>query len=83
MLGGRQPEWPYRKLRLPLARKLVSTIGRLDYARVRIVDQRVEPLAVSGASMVCSTAIADGFVIVREDHEGFPAGTEVDVFLYD
>ena len=81
-LGGRPKEWPYRSTRTRLARKISSPIGRLDYARVRIENGRVEPLSVSGASVLSSTTRADGFVIVPDDSEGFPAGAEVDVWLY-
>ena len=42
--GGRPKEWPYRSVRATLARKISSPIGRLDYARVRLEDGRVEPL---------------------------------------
>lgn len=82
-LGGRNPEWPYRIRSLPLASKLVSAVGRVDYVRVRIVDDRVEPLGVGGASILSSTCRADGFVLVERDSEGAAAGTLVDVFLYD
>ena len=82
-LGGRTKDWPYLKTRRPLARKLVSTVGRVDYARVKLIDGAVEPLAISGASILSSTTRADGFVIVPEDSEGFPAGAEVELFLYD
>jgi molybdopterin molybdotransferase len=81
-LGGRPKEWPYRSVRGTLTRKISSPIGRLDYARVRFADRRVEPLSVSGASLLSSTTRADGFVIVDQDGEGFPAGTDVDVWLY-
>jgi molybdopterin molybdotransferase len=83
LLGGRSPDWPHRKIRLPLARKLVSQVGRTDYARVRILENRVEPLAISGASILSSTTLADGFVVIPPDSEGYPSGTDVDVFLYD
>jgi molybdopterin molybdotransferase len=82
MLGGRAAEWPYRVARGRLTRKISSPIGRLDYARVTISDGFVEPLAVAGASILSSTTRADGFVIVADDSEGFPAGADVDVFLY-
>jgi molybdopterin molybdotransferase len=82
-LAGRSPVWPYPATRLPLARKLVSTVGRLDYARVRVVDGQVEPLAISGASVLSSTTRATGFVVIPEDSEGFPPGQAVDVFLYE
>lgn len=81
-LAGLPRTWPYSAMRLPLARKLVSTVGRLDYARVKIVDDQVHPLAISGASMLSSTTRADGFVVVPEDSEGYPPGVEVEVWLY-
>ena len=40
-------------------------------------------IAISGASILSSTTIADGFVIIPADSEGHAAGTTVDVFLYD
>jgi molybdopterin molybdotransferase len=82
VLGGRAAPWPYRATRATLTRKISSPIGRLDYARVRVTDGRVEPLSVSGASVLSSTTRADGFVIVPDDSEGFPAGADVEVWLY-
>ena len=81
-LGGRSKAWPYRATRGTLARKISSPVGRLDYARVKIADGRVEPLSVAGASMLSSTTRADGFVLVDDDSEGFPAGADVEVWLY-
>ena len=81
-LGGRTKAWPYRPARGRMARKISSPIGRLDYARVRMVDGAVEPLAVGGASVLSSTTRADGFVIIPDDSEGFAPGTEVEVWLY-
>jgi len=82
-LGGRPPAWPYRRSVLPMARKVTSIVGRLDYARVRVEGGRVEPLAISGASVLSSTTRADGFVVVPADLEGYPEGAEVTVYLYD
>ena len=82
-LAGRPAQWPHRVLTLPLARKLVSMVGRTDYARVSIQDGMVEPIAISGASVLSSTTRADGFVIIAEDLEGFPRGAEVTVYLYE
>ena len=82
-LGGRDLSWPYRSRVLPLRRKLVSAVGRVDYARVVILDGGVEPIAVSGASLLSSTTQADGFVIVAADSEGFGPGETVDVMCYD
>ncbi len=81
-LGGRTKAWPYRAMRARLARKISSPIGRLDYARVQLVDGKVEPVAVGGASVLSSTTRADGFVIVPADSEGFAPGSEVEVWLY-
>jgi molybdopterin molybdotransferase len=83
VLGGLSAAWPYRRVEAPLQRKLVSIIGRVDYARVRLVDGRVEPLATSGASILSSTVRADGFVLVPADSEGYGPGTIASVYLYD
>lgn len=82
-LGGRPLEWPYRPMRGTLTRKISSPIGRLDYARVRVDGTRIEPLAVAGASVLSSATRADGFLVVPDDSEGFGAGAEVEVWLYD
>jgi len=81
-LGGRPTAWPYQSIEARLARKISSPIGRLDYARVRLVDGAVEPLAVGGASILSSTTRADGFVVIPADSEGFAAGAEVKIWLY-
>ncbi len=82
-MGGRSTDWPYRHSREPLARKLVSAIGRVDYCRVRQTAEGIEPLALSGASVLTSTTRADGFVVVPELSEGHAPGTEVTVYWYD
>ncbi len=82
-LGGRGSELPYRSQPLPLASKIASAVGRVDYVRVRIHEGRAEPLAVSGASQLSTTTFADGFVLVPRDSEGYPAGAVVTVYHYD
>jgi len=81
--GGRRPDWPHRTRQGTVARKIVSAIGRVDYCRVRFADDRVEPLALSGASILSSTTRADGFVIVPAESEGYGPGTPVHVYLYE
>ncbi len=81
-MGGRSRDWPYRRVVVRLARKLVSTVGRVDYARVQVHGNEAIPMAIGGASILSSTTRSDGFVIVPSDSEGFPEGTEVEVFLY-
>jgi molybdopterin molybdotransferase len=82
-LGGRSMALPYPTVKLPLAHKIVSAIGRVDYVRVQIRDGQVEPLATTGASILSSTTRADGFVLVSRDSEGQAPGEEVQVHLYD
>jgi molybdopterin molybdotransferase len=82
-LGGRAQDWPYRRVQAVLQRKLVSTVGRVDYARMKLSGGAAEPLAISGASILSSTTRADGFTIIPEDSEGYPAGATIDVMLYE
>lgn len=82
-LSGLPERWPYRTQTMPLGSRLVSQIGRTDYARVVIDDGMVRPLAISGASVLTSVTRADGFVVIPAGLEGYPAGTEVDVHLYE
>ena len=81
-LGGLPSDWPHRTAQGRLRRKIASAIGRVDYTRVRFEGEEVEPLAISGASILSSTTRADGFVIVPAQSEGYPPGAEVTVWLY-
>ena len=81
-MAGRHPGWPHTTVRMPLARKIVSELGRTDYVRVRIEGGRVLPLAIRGASILTSTVRAHGFVVVDAEAEGHPEGALVDVRLY-
>ena len=81
--GGRPAAWPHRTRTGVLARKIASAIGRVDYCRVRTSGDEVEPLAISGASILSSTTRADGFVVVPGESEGYAPGTTVTVYLYD
>ncbi len=81
-LGGLNPDWPYPKVRGLLTSKIVSQIGRVDYCRVRMTANGIEPVALSGASILSSTTRAHGFVIVPSASEGCAAGTEIEAFCY-
>lgn len=83
VMGGRPRDWSYRSSSEPLARKIVSAIGRVDYCRVRMTPDGIEPLALSGASVLSSTTRADGFVVIPEMSEGMAPGTPVTVWWYD
>ena len=83
VLAGLAADWPHARATLPLARRISSQIGRVDYVRVRVADDAAEPLATSGASILSSTTRASGFVIVPASSEGLADGAEVEVRLYD
>ena len=82
-LGGRPTDWPYPAQHAIVARKIVSQVGRVDYVRVKLGPEGVEPLALSGASMLSTTTRADGFVVAPAESEGFGPGSEVTVHLYE
>jgi molybdopterin molybdotransferase len=82
-LAGRPAQWPYHRITLPLARKLSSVVGRVDYTRVRVRAAQVEPLSTSGAAILSSVSRADGFVVIPAELEGYPAGANVAVWCYD
>jgi len=82
-LAGRSSEWPHRRVRVPLARKIASAVGCTDYVRVALEEGRAVPVGTAGAAVLSSTTRADGCVVVPRELEGLPEGAEVEVRLYD
>lgn len=84
-LGGRPHPWafPHHARTLPLARKLSSKVGRVDFVRMRVLADHAEPVATAGASNLSSTVLADGFTLVPADSEGAGPGDPVTVYLFD
>ena len=82
LLGGRSAEWPYVSRQAALDEKISSAVGRVDYCRVQFQGDRLQPLAISGASILSSTTRADGFVVIPAECEGYAPGTVVKVYLY-
>ncbi len=87
---GRRPHpwrWPHRRRVLPLSRKIVSKIGRVDFVRVAFDASAEEPslipVATSGASLLSSTVVADGVVIVPPESEGHDLGEPVEFLAFD
>jgi molybdopterin molybdotransferase len=74
---------PYSERRTVLLRKIASTLGSVDYCRVRLTPEGAEPVASGAHTGLAALAAADGFILVPEDSEGFPKGAEVTVLLYD
>jgi molybdopterin molybdotransferase len=83
LMGGRSAEWPYRNKLVKLATKISSQIGRTEYVRLRIENERAFFIAAGGASILSSTTQADAFLLTEEESEGFAEGDEVRVWLYD
>jgi molybdopterin molybdotransferase len=90
-LAGLSGDWPYLRVPARLSSKISSALGRTDYVRLRWVGPAttaeavgaVEPLAISGASILSTTTIADGFTLVDAACEGYPVGATIEVYLYD
>ena len=84
-LAGTEPtEHPTTQARLTA--KLRSSPGERTFARVRVGEADdeeslppCEPVRVSGAGVMSSVTLADGWVVVPEPREGIPAGETVPV----
>jgi molybdopterin molybdotransferase len=74
---------PYRQVTRPVAAPIKSIIGRVEYARVTVGPNGVAPVPMTGASVLSSTVIADGFVLVPPERANYQPGEHVDVYLYD
>lgn len=65
-----------------LTRNLSSKLGRKDIARARLIKDEgcyfVEPVRVTGSSILRTIKEADGNIIVPEDRDGFSEGETVD-----
>ena len=66
----------------PGSRPSTSSSAPLSVRTTRTSAGAETLVAVSGASILSSVTRADGFAIVPGDSEGYPEGTEVEVFLY-
>ena len=73
-LTGSTEEGPVVKARL--SRKIASALGLAEVIPVRVRDGAAEPIA-SGYLPLSAIAQADGWVFVRPESEGYPAGAEV------
>jgi molybdopterin biosynthesis enzyme len=75
-LAGRETEEV--ATRLPLTRKIASSVGLAEMVLVRRVPEGVEPLT-AGAFTAAALARADGWVMVPPESEGFAAGALVEM----
>src|SRR5215831_15748199 len=78
---ARLPEHQPRTVRVPLARRVVSTTGRHQFYTVRIVDASAVP-AFKGSGDITSMAHADGYIEIPAQVDIVEAGQLVDVKLF-
>lgn len=78
--AGLTPALPYPVASFPLARKIVSGLGSMDLVAVRLAGAQAGQ--VGPDTGLAGAAQADGFVLVPEGSEGYPAGARVPVHLY-
>lgn len=83
LLGGRNVDLPYCTEPRIVAKSITSVVGRVEYVRVIDRPEGIEPVRSSGASILSSTVVADGFVLVPPDREAIEPGETVLVYLYD
>lgn len=81
--AGGMPLDDFPAVRARLDRKLRSEPGVRTFARVRLEERHGDRVAIptrtSGAGVLSSVALADGWVVLPESREGIPAGETVDV----
>ena len=84
--GGRDPGFPFARRRFRTTRKIVSALGLAEVVPVRVDAQDpglITPHADGPAPSLRNAASADGFALVPATSEGFQAGSEVPVWLFD
>jgi molybdopterin molybdotransferase len=77
--SGDGAETSGREARGVLVRKIVSSLGAVDFCPLRRVPGGFKPVPPGLAGL----AAADGFLLVPEDSEGYPAGSEVAMVLFE
>jgi molybdenum cofactor synthesis domain-containing protein len=80
-LVARLPEHRPQSLRMPLARRIVSTTGRHQFYTVRVVDGAAAP-AFKASGDITSMAHADGYIEIPAQTDIVEAGEIVEVKLF-
>ena len=78
---ARLPDHHARTVRLPLARRIVSTTGRHQFYTVRLADGQAAP-AFKASGDITSMAHADGYIEIPAQVDIVEAGELVDVKLF-
>jgi molybdopterin molybdotransferase len=78
---------PFPTVTARLDEKIYSEPGIRSFARVKLDEENGEQVAssvrASGAGVLSSVALSDGWVVVPEEREGLDAGVTVDVQLWE
>jgi molybdopterin molybdotransferase len=83
-LGGRDPALPYPSRPVVTARKIVSAIGMTEIHPIRcLADGHVAPVASFAEAGLMAAIQGDGFIVVPEASEGYPAGAQMTAYFYD
>jgi molybdopterin molybdotransferase len=81
--AGHMPLREHPTREATLTRKIASEPGARTFARVRTEEGEegleATPTRASGSGVLSSVALADGWVVVPEDREGFPEGETVPI----
>ena len=80
-LAGAGTISPWRAAEFELARKIASGLGMTEVVPVTLDGGRALPIGVEGG--LAGVIRAEGFVVVPDASEGYPAGGRVLVHLYD
>jgi molybdopterin molybdotransferase len=78
---ARLPPHEARTMKVPLARRIVSTTGRHQFYTVRVIDGAAVP-AFKGSGDITSMAHADGYFEIPAKTDIVEAGEMVDVTLF-
>jgi molybdopterin molybdotransferase len=78
---ARLPPYEGRTVRVPLARRIVSTTGRHQFYTVRVIDGAAVP-AFKGSGDITSMAHADGYFEIAAKTDIVETGEMVDVTLF-
>jgi len=79
---ARLPAWTPRTVDVPLARRITSAPGRMQFYSVRVENGQAVPVFKASGD-ITSMAHADGYVVIPADVESLEVGTVVKVTFYD
>jgi molybdopterin molybdotransferase len=86
MLGLKKTE-PRPVLRARMTRRIVTTLGRKNLVRVRVLQKDdeflAEPVSARGSSLISTMTKANGYVVAQENVEGLEEGNIVPVHMFD